>query len=343
MESGMNRRRFIKASVAAAAAVTTVGAGAALLREKETPVISNPLPPRIQAPVQISPSSNEQSAEMFKRLASAEAENVRLQAQLNSAKRRLESKQNSIASQANSESESLLAQLDDMSLQVGVLSGLVALYNQLDHLDLDQVVTDGLAAVDTALDDLIEGLPTISEGIEMGQAALDDLEDQIPILEDGREWLEQQLADVDQYYSVIERALDRAVEGGGSFLNRLEEWFQGILKWLPFGIGRRAADVMEAISDLTSGIPDWLQGTDDKIAQPLAGLLEKKDGQPAVHRKIITPLRKGALEPAAKALDDTQNLKTTYSQYLAAPTRWNMERKQALLASIREYRETHQL
>ena len=127
LESGINRRRFLKATVAAAATATVAGAGATLLRDKKPPTIVGPRPQRFQQPVHLTADSNQEAEELFSRLASAEAENVRLQSQLNSAKRRLESKQSTISTTNRSETESLLSQLDDMSLQVGVLSGLVAL------------------------------------------------------------------------------------------------------------------------------------------------------------------------------------------------------------------------
>ena len=71
-----------------------------------------------------------------------------------------------------------------------VLSGLVALYSQLEEIEPDEIASDGLTAVETALDDLVDSVPTISEGIEMGHAALNELEEHIPILEDSRQWLD---------------------------------------------------------------------------------------------------------------------------------------------------------
>jgi len=343
LESGINRRRFLKASVAAAATATVAGAGATLLRDKKSPTIISSRPQLFQQPVQTATDSNQEAEDLFGRLASAEAENVRLRSQLNSAKRRLETKQTTISANSRSESQSLLSQLDDMSLQVGVLSGLVALYSQLEDIELDAIVSDGLAAVETALDDLVDIVPTISEGIEMGHAALDELEEHIPVLEDSRQWLDDQMNNVDAYYGVVERTLSRVVESSGSIVNLLEEWFQGILKWLPFGIGRKAAEVVQAISDLTAEIPNTLAGINDNVVQPLEVLLEKTDGQTAIQKNVIAPVREHALEPAAFAMENAETLKTTYSLNLADPARWKIERKQAVRRSIDEYRLTHQL
>jgi hypothetical protein len=341
-EPGINRRRFITASVAVAATATVAGAGAALLRDKKAPLEMNTLPEPVRQPVQISSNSNQEVDELFSRLASAQAENVRLESQLNITKRQLEAKRSSISSRNRAESEDLRTRLDEMNLQVGVLSGLVALYDQLDEIDLDDIVDNGLAAVGDALDELVDNVPTIAEGLQIGQAALDDLEQHIPILEDGRDWLEDQLGSVDEYYGAIDRSLRKVVRGGGSFMHMVSEWFQDILKWVPFGIGDEAIEVMDTLSDFLSEIPATLTGADKNVVQPLDVLLEKESGKTALQNNVISPVRDRALGPAAKAMNQTETLKTTYQIRLATPARAKLERKRAIRRSIDEYRSNHQ-
>jgi len=343
LETGINRRRFLKASVAAAAAATVAGAGAAILRDKQPVIKASPRPQRFQQPTTLAPYSNPEADELFGQLASAQAENVRLQSQLNITKRQLEDRQSSVSARNLDESVSLRSGLDDMSLQVGVLSGLVALYNQLDDIDLDDIVSDGLATMEEAIEELVDNVPTIAEGLQMGQAALDDLEEHIPILEDGRDWLDDQLGSFDSYYGVVVRSLRRIVGEGGSFIQMLDEWFQGIRKWLPFGIGSKAAEVIGAFSDLTAEIPDALAGINDNVIQPLEVWLAKEGDQTAIQKNIIAPVRNLALEPAAQAMENTETLKTTYHITLATPARLKMDRKQAIRKSINEYRQTHEL
>lgn len=342
IEPGINRRRFIKASVAAAATATVAGAGAALLRDKQSPVKINPQPQPVQQPIRLPSSSNQEVEELFSRLASVQAENVRLESQLNITKRQLEAKRTSISARDKDESEILRTRLDDMNLQVGVLSGLVALYDQLDEIDLDIIVENGLTAVGEALDELVDNVPTVAEGLQMGQDALDELEQHIPLIEDGRNWLSDQLGSVDEYYGAIERSLRRVVEGGGSFINMLNEWFQGILKWLPFGIGNKAIEVMDAVSDLVSEIPGTLTGINANVVQPLDVWLERDGDQTALQKRIITPVRERAIEPAVQAMEGTETLRTTYRSHLANPARLKLERKRAIRNSINEYRSIHQ-
>jgi hypothetical protein len=342
LEPGINRRRFIKASVAAAATATVAGAGAALLRDKQPPPKIIPQPRPVQQPIHFPTDSNPEVEELFSRLASVQAENVRLESQLNITKRQLEDKRSSILARDKSESESIQTRFEEMNLQVGVLSGLVALYDQLDEIDLDDIVDNGLNAVGDALDELVDNVPTVSEGLQMGQAALDELEQHIPLIEDGRDWLDDQLGSVDEYYSAIERALSRVVEGGGSFIQMLNEWFQGLLKWLPFGIGNKAIEVMDSLSNLVSEIPGTLTGINANVVQPLDVWLEKDGDQTALQKRIISPVRERAIEPAIQAMDSTEALRTTYRSHLADPARLKLESKRAIRNSINEYRSTHQ-
>ncbi len=342
IEPGINRRRFIKASVAAAATATVAGAGAALLRDRQPPLKIIPQPQPVQQPIHLPTNSNQEVEELFSRLASVQAENVRLESQLNITKRRLEAKRSSISARDKNESEILQTRFDEMNLQVGVLSGLVALYDQLDEIDLDDIVDSGLTAVGDALDELVDNVPTVTEGLQMGQAALDELEQHIPLLEDGRNWLEDQLGSVDEYYGAIERSLRSVVEGGGSFVQMLNEWFQGLLKWLPFGIGNKAIEVMDTLSNLVSEIPGTLTGINANVVQPLDVWLEKDGDQTALQKRIISPVRERAIEPAVQAMDRTETLRTTYRSHLADPARLKLERKRAIRNSINEYRSIHQ-
>lgn len=339
---GINRRRFIKASVAAAATATVAGAGAALLRDKQPLVKINPQPLPVQQPIRLPSNSNQEVEELFSRLASVQAENVRLESQLTITKRQLEAKRSSISARDRDESETLRTRLDEMNLQVGVLSGLVALYDQLDEIDLDEIVDNGLTAVGDALDELVDNVPNVAEGLQMGQAALDELEQHIPLLEDGRDWLGDQLDSVDEYYGAIERSLRKVVAEGGSFIHMLNEWFQGILKWLPFGFGNKAIEVMDALSDLVSEIPGTLTGINANVVQPLDVWLEREGDQTALQKRVISPVRDRALGPAVQAMDRTEALRTTYRSRLADPAKLKMERKRAIRNSINEYRSIHQ-
>ena len=343
LKPGINRRHFIKASIAATATVSVAGASAAILNDKKSPITTKPLLPPIQQPLQLPSNANHEVEELFSRLASVQADNVRLESQLSITKQQLDTKRSSISARERTETESLLDRLEEMNLQVGVLSGLVALYDQLEEIDLDDIFNSGLETVGGALDELVDSIPTVAEGLKMGQAALEELEQQIPLLEDGRDWLNDQIGSMDAYYGVVERSLRRIVEEGGSFMQMLDQWFRGILKWLPFGIGSKAIEVMSALSDLVADIPDTIAGLNTNVVLPLDEWLAKDGDKTTLQSKVIGPVRDGAIEPAAQALANTETLKTIYNEHLVDPTKTKMARKRAIRYSIGEYRETHQL
>lgn len=341
LEPGLNRRRFIKGSLAAAAAATATGLGAAVLHDKKTAVGTNPLPQLPLRAISLPTEPDPKVDELFSQLATVQADNVRLESQLNIAKRQLESKRTTLSSRERSESEMLRDQVDELNLQVGALSGLVALFDQLDEIDLDDIVDDGLSVVGSAFDELTLNLPTVSEGLALGQAALKELEQHIPLLEDGRDWLDGHLSALDSHFVTVNRTLQSAIDGGGTVIHLLNEWFQDILKWLPFGIGKKAVDVMEALSNLINEIPNTVGGVQENIVQPLDVWLSREDEQTALQRRVVAPVRDSALTPAADTISKTETLRSTYVNDLAAPARRKLARKRAVRHAIKEYREQY--
>ena len=135
----VDRRGFLKAAVATAVAATATGAGAALVTNNaatQTAVLATPIPqpPVVQSAQNILAAHND-AADLLSRLASAQAENMRLQASLDAAQRQLSSLQTSNVD-SNAASEALSVELASATEQIGVLSGLVALYEQLDEVDV---------------------------------------------------------------------------------------------------------------------------------------------------------------------------------------------------------------
>jgi hypothetical protein len=176
IEQGMNRRGFLKAAALTAVAATATGTGAAFLLEKGgTPTITS-----VQAPVlppdtyQTTVQTGQDVSDIMARLASAQAENMRLSSELSAAQRQLAATQNTVgvdpAAQASQiQLEEANAQIGALSGQVGVLGGLVALYEQLEGVDLGTVANNGIASVSGALDELFQNVPSVEEGLLAGQ------------------------------------------------------------------------------------------------------------------------------------------------------------------------------
>lgn len=350
LESGLDRRAFLKSAAITAVAAAATGTGAALLstNPRQAPaVVSRPLPP----PALPSRASDlERSADLLARLTAAEAKNVRLEAELEATQRRLVSAQTTSGQQQDAAIRAWQSQLDDangradsMTTQVGILGGLVALYEELERLDVDTIVDAGISSIGDIVNDLLESVPGLQEGLEIGQEALDNFEEQVPLVDSGRRWLADQVDGVNALYAAVEQALENALEATGQFIQLLEAWFEDILKWLPFGLGKKASDTMGAMAALLTETPRTLAGLDENVVRPLDLWLEQEEGESRIKSRLIRPIREKALHRAADTAGRAESLQAVYQTTLVEPARVVSEHRRALNEQIIRYRQLHQI
>lgn len=339
----LGRRSFLKGIVLTAAAATATGGGAAWLLNREqatSPTIAvlegNPagyIPP---TPLAISHNNND----FLSQLASAQAENMRLQAQLDATLRDLQQLQqaNGTSDQAN---QNLQQQLASANEQVGILTGLVALYEQLEGVDLGLVLGAGLQATEGVLRELVESVPGLEEGLANGQQALDNFEAQIPTLEEGRNWLASQVIRLNELYETAETVLKSVLESAGSFLVMLGQWFEEILGWLPFGVGEKAGRIMTALTNLLNETPVTIAGLQGKVVEPLNGWLEGGENM-ALRQQLLKPVRE-VLIPAGAITTTARTAQTTFQAQLAEPVQNQLLTRQMIRESLQRYRAQHQI
>jgi hypothetical protein len=350
IDTDFNRRGFLKAAVVTAAAATATGSAAGLLiKEKGQAPVSLPKPVQIEPLPGVSGTSLEMT-ELRSQLAAAQAENSRLQIRLSTAQSQLDLMRKTDSAQDNVALEAWRLQLDEANVQVASLSdevtilrGLVNLYEQLDAVDMATVVGGGLAAVGGVLGEIADDMPSVTEGIQAGQEALSEFEGQLPYLKEGRQWLSGRIELLSQSYQTIEQAVQKAVKTAGTFLQQLNEWVQDILKWLPFGIGDKAAKILDAIAHLLTEIPDTLEGLIQRIAQPLDLWLEEEGEEMRIQRRLVKPVREKALIRATQTINHVETLQNVYRAQLADPVEVASESHQAIKSRIDEYRRSYNL
>ena len=342
----VDRRGFLKAAVATAVAATATGGGAALLLNKAqsaTTVLPTPIPepPAIQAAQTVLTAHND-AAELLARLTAAQADNMRLQAALDATQRQLESLQTANADSSVA-SESLSLELASTTEQLGILSGLVALYEQLDGVDVAGTLGEGLTAVSQTLTDLMDNTPTLRDSIAAGQQALDELDAHIPTIEEGRIWLDTQLGQVQSFYDSVGTLLESAVDTIGPFLEMLNQWFADVRKWLPFGIGERAAEIMQALTLLIGETPTTVAGVRERVAQPLDVWVGAPNEEAPLRQKIVKPMRERVLTQAGETIARAEQVQTAYQGQLAEPVQTAVSSQQIIREQITQYRERHQV
>ncbi len=334
--AGVNRREFLKMASITAVAATATGAGAAVLTQQTALSPPSAAAPLSEALPDLAAGQN--APELLTQLASVRAENQRLQAALEAAQQRVDAQGN-----ASTELVQLRAELDTANQQVSVLVGLVALYEQMDEIDVQGVWKTGLTAVSNSVANLVDDIPWLRDGIAAGRAALQEMEEHIPLLQNGRFWLEDHRNKLRGYYEGVKRLLETAVEAAGPFLDMLNTWFQDILKWLPFGLGTRAGEIMQSLADLLGEIPYTLSGLDTNIAQPLAVWLDGDDDVPPLEQQVIRPLQTQVLDQAERVAGKAKQVETVYAESLVQQMETAVANQEIIRTLIADYRREHHI
>ncbi len=351
VHADIDRRGFLKAAVATAAVASATGTGAALLLKEKDKNIAIP-PPSLPESLPPALTARTELVELRALLATTQADNSRLQVRVSALQSQLELARKAAAGNGSAIDEGAMwqAQLEEANSsnanlieEIGLLRGLVELYEQLDAADVAAVVGGGLAAVGGVLAGLVDEVPSVKEGVQAGKLALDEFEGQLPQLQEGKQWLAGQMESLSRLYKTTELALRNGVKAAGTFLHLLEEWFQDILKWLPFGIGDKAASIMHALSGLLGEIPTTLDGLQANIVNPLDVWLEEEKGETRLQRRIIKPVREQALDRADQTFEQVNVLHSVYEGQLVEPVHAATEQQKNIRSLISQYRQTHNL
>jgi hypothetical protein len=342
----VSRRGFLKAAAVTGAAAVVTGTGAATIMQQTanapltTTVVSAPTAlPAASLPNPAYTTANE----MLAKLAAAQAENVRLQAALDAANRQLTGistdNQDSMAA-----TEALNVQLGEANNQIGILAGLVSLYEHLDSVDVGTAVENGLTAVSGTLNNILGDIPTLEESLAMGELALAQVENHIPLLENGRLWLDNHTDKLNTYFVAIENVLAEVLEAAGPILEMLNNWFESVKKWLPFGIGQKAANVMQSITMLLIETPATISGLDTNIAQPLSvWLAADNDNEIPLRKNLIKPIREQVLAQTTNVVGKTKEIEVAYAEQLRVPVESAVSSQRAIRGLIAAYREENQI
>ncbi len=339
----LNRRSFLKGAAVTALAATAVGAGAAKLNQQSQAATIEVASEPVVQPVQTAVSNLvENPTDALAQLAAAQAENIQLQAALTAAQQQIEAMQQA-SSSTTSQTEALTIELDNANNQIGLLAGLIALYEQLDEVDLSVVLQNGMSAISTTITDLIDDLPSLEEGLQVGETALNEFEAQIPLLQNGRSWLTDQSDKLELYFTVIEKLLEKTVDRIGPFFEMLHDWFEEVKKWLPFGLGEKAAEVMQSITALLIETPQTVSGLRINVKEPLDAWLADNTDEIPLQRNLLKPIRNEVLSKAGATTGKAKQIEATYYTQLVEPAETAVNRHHTLRELITNYRTQHSI
>jgi hypothetical protein len=141
------------------------------------------------------------------------------------------------------------------------------------------------------------------------------------------------------YQRTLEIVLREAVENAGEFLHMLGDWFASVLKWLPFGMGDKASQVVTALTDLIAETPHTLSGLNTNVSQPLAMWVGNVDGEKPLKTNLVRPLREKTIAQAKSVATQATNLQIHYETHLAQPTKTALQSRQSVREMIATYRQ----
>ncbi len=348
----MDRRNFLKALALTSVAATTVGGGAALLANKarEAPLITTnvappalPLaPPASFTAAETVATANHEVADLLAQLASAQADKMRLQSDLDAAQRRLSALETA-SGDTGEANETLRTELAAATQEIGLLAGLVALYEQLDDANLLATVEGSVSNFGLTIGELLNEIPSVEEGLVLGNQALDQFEARLPTLSDGRQWLEAHMGRLNAFYEAAENVLATVAESAGTFLQKINDWFQGIRKWLPFGVGDSAAQVMAALTSLLDETPNTIHGLRRNVADPLDGWVGKEGQEAPVRAELIRPLKETTLQRTGTVLERARTTGTAYETQVRTPLQEVVAQRRLLREQIAAYQQQNGL
>ena len=162
------------------------------------------------------------------------------------------------------------------------------------------------------------------------------------MLDNGRIWLIDHLSKLEAYFQAVEQLLSQTVERVGPFLQMINDWFESVKKWLPFGIGQTAASIMQSITTLIIETPNTIHGLDTNITQPLNLWLERdQNNDTGLHRSLIKPLRDDLMPKADSTVSKVQQMDVTYKTALKEPVETAVASQHVIRNLIAEYRSQY--
>lgn len=357
MAGNASRRQFILGATLTTAAVATGGAVGLIRRQEVSDAIdampqvqsnvipatqptATPLSVQVAPPQPIAQGDNSQLA---LDLAQAQMENSRLQSELTAAQQHIAQLEANLGLQEG-ESTTLRMELDGANTQIGVLGGLVALYEQLDNGDVGDFISNGMQEMAANIGEVVDDIPTVQETLSAGRQLLLNLESEVPLIDGARLWLLGHVTRVGIAYAMVNQMLLNIVDSASDVLGMMSEWTDKLLNWLPFGLGERTSNVIAALSDLLDVTPETTTGLVTNVADPLEMWLGSADEEatPLVDN-VIAPLKGGVLGSAENHLTRTATLRQSYQSKVRDPFNVAIDNRNRIRASIDAYKVQHSL
>jgi hypothetical protein len=316
------RRQFITRLVLGGAAALAAGGSAALIYDRRH---------RDEPQVVILPNSEEgggePSAEMLEELSSLDYDLLAMTAERDQLISDLDQRQKELAD-AQSQLEAAQTRLDEYA-------GLIDLWEQLDEIGLDSLVAAGLASVGLSLTSLMRLVDLFGVGLEKGREVLSTFLSALPGPQDGIKWLQGQVAALAESLDWVVEQVQKAVDPVEPFTRQIANFVSWVLDRLPFGIGAKAKDGLDAMEALVTGLPDLVEGINDSVLDPLADWFGD-DEKTSLVGTLVDPVQEKVVDTGDEVITGASDFEAAYLENLVTPIEDALERRAGLRTQIEE-------
>ncbi len=315
------RRQFITRLALGGAAALAVGGSAALYYDKKR---------RDEEPqVVILPNEEggEPSAELLDQLGALDYDLLTMTAERDQLISDLDQKQKEL--------EAAQADLDAAQATLSEYAGLIDLWQQLDDIGIDSLLAAGLASVSLTLSNVMSLISLLSAGLETGREVLDGFLESLPGPADGIRWLQTQVTALAESIDWVVEQVQKAVDPVSPVAKQIANFVVWVLDRLPFGIGAKAKDGLEAMQALISDLPDLVEGINDSVLDPLAAWFGD-DEKVSLVGILIDPVEKHVVDPSDDVVAGVSDFEDTYLDKLVTPIEDALDKRASLRTQIEQ-------
>lgn len=216
--------------------------------------------------------------------------------------------------------------------------GLLLLYEQMERAGLDDAAALALVTVENALAALETGAESLRRGLERVEAGVQQLDAVNPTVREGIAAVEGLVERIAQAVQRLEDALERALEPARPLLEAIKAFVNRLLELLPFGIGDEVRQVLVAIADVLSALPELILAVNTGLLTPLREVWFGDDPEQSLLGRLENALISGLFDPLQAHLTAVADFADAWQTRVSRALETALDERSALRAEIERYR-----
>ncbi len=215
---------------------------------------------------------------------------------------------------------------------------LLLLYEQLEQVGLDEAAALALVTVANALSALESGAESLRRGLEQVEERVQQLDTVNPTVREGIAAIEDWVTYIAQAMQRLEDALERFMEPARPLLDAIKAFVNRLLELLPFGIGDEVRQVLVAIADILSALPELILTINGRLLTPLREVWFGDDPDQSLLGRLESALITGLFDPLEAHLTNLAAFSEAWQRRVGPSLQMALDQRGALRQEMQRYR-----